>query len=191
MEITLNNEGFVENYAVIGDIEGSITVQNPQDMPHFSEHYEAYKLVDGKLVFDENKGKAQEKEILAQKQLIKQQENNLALAKFFECHPILWNDGKLYGITQEDQQEIALNLTQYQLTVSAGLPAKLKWHAVHEECREFTQEELSALALTISNYVYPYIRQNQSLKVQIFATNTLEELEAINIEYKLNNEENS
>lgn len=114
----------------------------------------------------------------------KQAENNAALAKYLAAHPITWTDGKQYGVGQQDQQEIALNLTQYQLSVAAGLPAKLEWHAVHEECREFTQEELAGLALAISNYVYPLVRRNQAYKTQIYAAATAAELEAISLDYE-------
>ncbi len=114
----------------------------------------------------------------------KQEENNRALAEYLSSHPITWTDGKKYGVTQQDQQEIALNLTQYQLCTAAGLPAKLEWHAVHEECREFTQEELSGLALAIGEYVYPLVRKNQMYKTQIYGADTALELEGITFAYE-------
>lgn len=121
---------------------------------------------------------------LAQAQEQKQAENNLALAQYLATHPITWQDGKQYGVTQQDQQEIALNLTQYQLSTAAGLPAKLEWHAVHEQCREFTQEELAGLALAISEYVYPLVRKNQAYKAKIYGASTAAELKEMVFSYE-------
>lgn len=114
----------------------------------------------------------------------KQAENNAALAEYLHGHPITWTDGKQYGVGQQDQQEIALNLTQYQLSIAAGLPAKLEWHAVHEECREFTPEELSGLAMAISAYVYPLVRKNQAYKTAIYGATTAAELKEVVLTYE-------
>lgn len=121
---------------------------------------------------------------LTQAQERKQAENNAALAEYLASHPITWTDGKRYGVSQQDQQEIALNLSQYQLSATAGLPARLEWHAVHEKCRKFTQEELTGLALAISEYVYPLVRKNQAYKTQIYGAGTPGELEAISLDYE-------
>ena len=114
----------------------------------------------------------------------KQNENNGLLETYLKEHPIPWKDGKYYGVTQQDQSEISLNLMQYQLATAAGFSTSLEWHALHEECREFTVEELSELALSISAYVYPLVRYNQSIKTIIYATTTAEELEKIIIDYE-------
>ncbi len=121
---------------------------------------------------------------LSQAQERKQAENNQALAEYLSSHPITWQDGKKYGVTQQDQQEISLNLAQYQLATQAGLPARLEWHAVHEQCREFTQEELSGLALAISEYVYPLVRKNQAYKTKIYGASTAAELEGLVFSYE-------
>ena len=73
---------------------------------------------------------------------------------------------------------------QYQLATAAGFSTSLEWHALHEQCREFTVEELSELALSISAYVYPLVRYNQSIKTVIYATTTADELEKIIIDYE-------
>lgn len=114
----------------------------------------------------------------------KQAENNAALASYLDAHPITWTDGKQYGTSQQDQQEISLNLAQYQLYVTAGLPAKLEWHAVHEECREFTPEELGGLAMAISAYVYPLVRKNQAYKTAIYGASTAAELKGVVLDYE-------
>lgn len=113
----------------------------------------------------------------------KQKQNNLALAAYLKVNPVTWVDGRQYGITQEDQSEMSLNMMQYQLTVQAGQAAVLEWHAIHEECREFTLEEFMGLTLKISETVYPLVQKNQAIKAQIYATTTLNELEAVEIAY--------
>lgn len=119
-----------------------------------------------------------------QLQAAKQAQNNAALAEYLKTHPLRWEDGELYGITQEDQNEISLNIMQYQLKAQVGLTPKLEWHAVQKECREFAIEELMGLTNAISEVVVPLVRFNQTLKTQIFAATNISELEAIKIEYK-------
>lgn len=153
-----------------------------------------YCVLEFETVMDEETGKSREvltailsterpAEELNTAKKQKQAENNMALSEYLETHPITWNDGLQYGVTQGDQQEIALNLTQYQLSTATGVPAKLEWHAVHEECREFTPEELTGLAVAISKYVYPLVRKNQAIKAQIYTAASTSELEGISIGY--------
>ena len=47
---------------------------------------------------------------LEEAQYAKQEENKIAFASYLASHPLTWVDGKEYGITQEDQSEIALNI---------------------------------------------------------------------------------
>lgn len=116
-------------------------------------------------------------------QEFKQAENNAALAKFLSLNPLLWTDGEYYGVTQEDQNELALNLNQYQLTVQAGQEATLQWHPKHKACRDFTLEEFTALILAIKEFVYPYVQKCQEYKTRIYAATTEEELDAIDLYY--------
>lgn len=113
----------------------------------------------------------------------KQNENKFALATWLYEHPLLWTDGKMYGTSQEDQSEMALNLIQYQATVQAGLPATLEWHAQKESCRPFELEEFTSLSLAIAAYVYPYLRYQESVKEKIYAAETIEEINNVEIDY--------
>ena len=115
----------------------------------------------------------------------KQEENKQALAKFLNENPIVWQDGCAYGVTEEDQTELALNMNQYQLQVAAGIPdAKLEWHPRHAACRAFTLEEYTGLILAVKNFVYPYVQQCQVLKEQIYNAKTVDELKAVEIVYE-------
>ena len=51
---------------------------------------------------------------------LKQEKNKLLFAEYLASHPLTWTDGKEYGITMEDQSEISLNLSQYQIAIQAG-----------------------------------------------------------------------
>ena len=137
----------------------------------------------------------------------KQNENNQIFAKWLEDHPMTWTDGKVYGVTLSDQQEISLNLVSYQLAVQAAVAAyqaehpdataeelaavetqakstaTLEWHAIHEACVPFTEAQLTALSLAIRQYIYPGYTLNQSYKVQIYACESRSAVEAIELDY--------
>lgn len=122
---------------------------------------------------------------LEEAQYAKQEENKVAFASYLNSHPLTWVDGKQYGITQEDQSEIALNINQYQVAVAAGVDnPTLEWHAKQEECYPWSLEQLSALSLAISNVVYPKYHQMQEYKTAIFATTSIAELNAIELTYE-------
>ena len=122
---------------------------------------------------------------LEEAQYAKQEENKVAFASYLNSHPLTWVDGKQYGITQEDQSEIALNINQYQVAVAAGIEnPTLEWHAKQEECYPWSLEQLSALSLAISNVVYPKYHQMQEYKTAIFAATSIAELNAIELIYE-------
>ena len=113
----------------------------------------------------------------------RQEENKAALAQWLAAHPLTWTDGKQYGVEEQDQNEMALNLMQYQAALQAGQTAPLEWHAQKEACREFTQEEYLGLSMAISAYVYPYRRYQETVKEDIYAAETAEEVAAVVIDY--------
>lgn len=114
---------------------------------------------------------------------IKQAENKAALADWLATHPLIWKDGQTYGVTQEDQDELSLNLMQYQLAVQTGQAAQLEWHAQKQACRAFTSEEYAALSLAIAAYVYPYRRYQEQIKAAIYAAESEDEIHAVQIDY--------
>lgn len=120
---------------------------------------------------------------LAAVQQARQTENKAALAAWLAAHPLQWTDGRTYGVTEEDQQEMALNLMQYQVAVQAGQPAVLEWHAQKESCRTFEQSEYVALSLAIADYVYPYLRYQESVKEAIYQAQAAEEVANVEIDY--------
>lgn len=54
MFLKLDDNYYIEGYAIIGCIDGAIEVAlNEEDIPF--PHYEAYQYIDGKIILDENK----------------------------------------------------------------------------------------------------------------------------------------
>ena len=49
MKVLLDKNNYVTDYAILGDIVGSIEVEMPEG---FEENFEAFKYENGKLVFD-------------------------------------------------------------------------------------------------------------------------------------------
>ena len=115
---------------------------------------------------------------------LRQEKNKLLFAEYLASHPLTWTDGKEYGITMEDQSEISLNLSQYQIAIQAGVKSpSLEWHARHEECSPWTLENLVALSMSISAAVYPMYRKMQQYKISIYRASSLEELEQVELNY--------
>ncbi len=52
MKIKTNKNGFIENYATLGDILDSTEIDTPTDIEHFERNYRAYRVKDGVLFFD-------------------------------------------------------------------------------------------------------------------------------------------
>ena len=140
-----------------------------------------YKLVDGKPML-RSKDEI-EADRLPNLRAAKQQKNKKSLASWLAAHPLTWTDGKVYGVTEQDQTEMAINLAQYQLAAAAEQPAALEWHAQKQQCHAFTIDEYTALSLAIAAYVYPYRRYQEQVKAAIYAAQGKEELDAIEIDY--------
>ena len=153
----------------------AVIVLEMEEIPsNVTPGYSVYNSEDGTFTTD-----------LDQAKYDKQEKNKALFAEYLASHPLTWVDGKQYGITQEDQSEIALNINQYQVAVAAGVEnPTLEWHAKQEECYPWSLEQLSALSLAISNVVYPKYHQMQEYKTAIFAATSIAELNAIELTYE-------
>ena len=122
--------------------------------------------------------------ILEEEKIKKQEENKKKMAEFLSNSYVEFN-GKQYGVSEEDQTEMALNYMQYQISTAASLPATLEWHAKKEACVTFTEEDFFSLTMLIKNFVYPYMNLMQQHKEEIYACTSIDELNAIDLVYKL------
>lgn len=143
------------------------------------------EVIIDKSAYDSETGEFTYRYTLEEMQLMKQEANKIAFANYLATHPLTWVDGKEYGVTEQDQAEISLNITQYQIAIQSNIEAPtLEWHAKKEECTPWAYEDLVALTLAISEAVYPKYHLMQRYKTAIFATTSIEELEAITFDYE-------
>lgn len=113
-----------------------------------------------------------------------QEKNKTALAEFLASQSVEFN-GKPYGVSEEDQNEMALNFMQYQALTTAGQQVTLEWHSKKSACETFTAEEFVQLTAMIKAFVYPYFQQMNIIKQQIFSSTSREELDKIEIKYEV------
>lgn len=113
-----------------------------------------------------------------------QEKNKTALAEFLASQNVEFN-GKSYGVSEEDQNEMALNFMQYQALTQAGQEVTLEWHSKKSACETFTAEEFVQLTAMIKAFVYPYFQQMNVIKQQIFSSTSREELDKIEIKYEV------
>lgn len=113
-----------------------------------------------------------------------QEKNKTALAEFLADQSVEFN-GKPYGVSEEDQNEMALNFMQYQALTTAGQQVTLEWHSKKSACETFTAEEFVQLTAMIKAFVYPYFQQMNVIKQQIFSSTNREELDKIEIKYEV------
>lgn len=145
------------------------------------------------FIYNEENGQIMEesaaKRMFEESQAAKQSENNNGLAEALKTHPLTWIDGKQYGITKEDQNEIAMNLVSYQNALTLGVENPvLEWHAVKEACVPWEPANLMALSEAIRQAVYPYYNINQQYKERIYACKSTAELDMIEIDYRTEEE---
>ncbi len=114
---------------------------------------------------------------------IKISESKTALSEYLASHPLQWTDGKYYSVTSEKQALLTSNLSLYQLAIANGKTFLLKWNTTGNECTEWKYKDLAALAMAIGTYVQPFVSRQQELELAIKACTTMEELDAIEINY--------
>ena len=91
----------------------------------------------------------------------KQDLNKQALSEFLAKSSITYND-KEYGVSEEDQNEMAMNMIIYQLYQKLGIPS---------------------IIVKMKSFVYPYIQYCQAIKAQIYACETKDGVSNISFDY--------
>ena len=110
-------------------------------------------------------------------------ESKTQLSDYLLCHPMQWTDGQYYAITAEKQQQLTGKIMSATLAAQTSTPYSLTWNATGEECQAWTLENLTALAFAIDARVTSLVSYQQAQEVAMRDAPTLEELEAIPVDY--------
>ena len=110
-------------------------------------------------------------------------ESKAQLSDYLLCHPMQWTDGQRYAITAEKQQQLTSKIMSATLAAQTAQPYALTWNATGQECQAWTLENLTALAFAIDARVTSLVSYQQAQEVAMRDAPTLEELEAIPVDY--------
>lgn len=86
MKALLNEQGFITSYALVGELTDCIELPMPEDIPHFEEHFTAYRVRGGTAVFDTEQDEALQTEA---------KKSELRLLREKECFSVI-NRGQLW-----------------------------------------------------------------------------------------------
>lgn len=110
-------------------------------------------------------------------------DSKIKLAEWLSSNPMEFTDGKLYSVTEEKQALLNGNLASYERATKVGVEYPLKWNSTGEECTEWNYNDLLTLSLSIAAYVAPKVAIQQKIELDIKACETMEEIDAIVIDY--------
>ena len=120
MKVLLNEQGYVESYALEGELVDALETAEPNDLSHFEKHFTSYRMRDGTLVFDEGKD-AQAQSEAAKAEYRRRRE--------LECFPII-NRGQLWYATLSVKQlaELTAWYTAWlKVTETKTIPERPAW----------------------------------------------------------------
>ena len=105
------------------------------------------------------------------------------LSTYLESHPLLWTDGEYYSITAEKQAQLTSKIMAATMAQTLSTDYHLTWNSTREVCKEWTLQDLSALAFAIDARVTALVTYQQTKEVEIRNATTQEELDAIEVDY--------
>lgn len=114
-------------------------------------------------------------------------ESKKLLAEYLESHPLKssCHGGKeaFYNITFEKQSQLANAFSAHVLFVQQGIADVMTWNDTGNICEVWTDAECIQLLKEIKDYVTPLVAKQQHLEIEIGACKTLQEVNAIEINY--------
>lgn len=173
-----------------------INERYPADMLAKCVHVDDGADVKQGMVYDAESGTFSAPEVkpiitnIDDAKVLKVAESKEKLAEWLENNPMLYTDGKLYSVTAEKQSLLNSNLSSYERAKAAGIDYPLKWNSTGEECTEYSYEKLVGLSLAIASYVAPKVSAQQEIELAINACSTLDEINAVVIDYDNHTSEN-
>lgn len=105
------------------------------------------------------------------------------LASYLEANPLLWTDGQYYSITAEKQAQLTSKLMAAEAAQAMSTDYHLTWNSTGEVCKEWTLEDLYALAFAIDSRVTALVTYQQTQEVAIRNAETIEDVKAVAIDY--------
>ena len=105
------------------------------------------------------------------------------LESYLLTHPLQWTDGEYYAITQDKQNQLTSKIMAATMAQTLSADYTLTWNSTGEVCRAWTLSDLSALAFAIDARVTKLVSYQQAQEVAMRAAATLEELDAIEVDY--------
>lgn len=91
--------------------------------------------------------------------------------------------GEYYTVTQEKQTQLTQMITLATLAAHTSQPFIPTWNSTSNVCEEWTIQELTALTFEITSYVLPRVQKQQHIEILIRECQTIEEVEAVEIDY--------
>ena len=126
---------------------------------------------------------AHQKDLLAARKLECIADSKSSLAAYLLAHPMQWTDGKYYSITAEKQQQLTSKIMSATMAQTMSVPYNLTWNSTGDECKPWTLQDLSALAFAIDARVTALVSYQQAQEVAMRNAQTIEELDAIVVDY--------
>ena len=105
------------------------------------------------------------------------------LSDYLLCHPMQWTDGAYYAITAEKQQQLTSKILSATMAAQTKTAYTLTWNSTGEVCKPWTLQDLSALAFAIDARVTALVSYQQAQEVAMRNAQTIEELDAIVVDY--------
>lgn len=120
MQVLYDKNGYITSYALVGTLVGGVEIAVPKDADHFAEHFQCYRMKDGKLEYDTE----QETTLLNAAELEK-----IRVQRDRECFSVI-NRGQLWYDRLTEKQSIELD-EWYQAwldaTTTRVVPKKPAW----------------------------------------------------------------
>lgn len=110
-------------------------------------------------------------------------QSKLDLASYLETHPLQWTDGEYYSITAEKQNQLTSKVMAATVAQTMSTDYTLTWNSTGDVCKEWTLEDLMALAFAIDARVTKLVSYQQTQEVAMKNATSQEELDAIVVDY--------